>query len=35
MSLPSLESAFAQLVQQQDTMETAQQVIEVMQISHA
>jgi len=35
MSLPSLESAFAQLVQQQDTMETAQQVLEVMQISHA
>jgi ABC-2 type transport system ATP-binding protein len=35
MSLPSLESAFAQLVQQQDTRETAREVIEVMRMSHA
>jgi ABC-2 type transport system ATP-binding protein len=35
MSLPSLESAFAQLVQQQDTRETAREVLEVMRMSHA
>jgi ABC-2 type transport system ATP-binding protein len=32
MSLPNLESVFAQLVQQQDTMSTAQEMVEVMQI---
>jgi ABC-2 type transport system ATP-binding protein len=35
MSLPSLESVFAQLVQQQDTRETAKEVLKVMRISHA
>jgi ABC-2 type transport system ATP-binding protein len=35
MSLPNLESVFAQLVQQQDTRSIAQQVIEVMHIGHA
>jgi ABC-2 type transport system ATP-binding protein len=30
MSLPNLESVFAQLVQQQDTRTTAQQIVEVM-----
>ncbi len=34
MSLPNLESAFAQLVQQQDTRLVAQQIAEVMQIAH-
>ena len=32
MSLPNLESVFAQLVQQQDTRNLAQQMVEVMQI---
>jgi ABC-2 type transport system ATP-binding protein len=32
MSLPNLESVFAQLVQQQDTRSLAQQMVEVMQI---
>jgi ABC-2 type transport system ATP-binding protein len=35
MSLPNLESVFAQLVQQQDTRTLAQQMVEVMQIAHA
>lgn len=35
MSLPNLEHVFAQLVQQQDTRSVAQQITEVMQISHA
>ena len=35
MSLPNLESVFAQLVQQQDTRRVAQQMVEVMQIDHA
>jgi len=35
MSLPNLESVFAQLVQQQDTRSVAQQMVEVMQIEHA
>jgi ABC-2 type transport system ATP-binding protein len=35
MSLPNLESVFAQLVQQQDTRTTAQQIVEVMKIRHA
>ena len=34
MSLHSLESAFAQLVQQQDTLSTAHEIVEVMQIGH-
>ncbi|HEY2858393.1 MAG TPA: ABC transporter ATP-binding protein [Terracidiphilus sp.] len=34
MSLPNLESVFAQLVEQQDTRSTAQQIVEVMKISH-
>jgi len=34
MSLPNLESVFAQLVQQQDTRATAQQMVEVMRIAH-
>ncbi len=34
MSLPNLESAFAQLVQQQDTRVAAQEIVEVMQIAH-
>jgi ABC-2 type transport system ATP-binding protein len=34
MSLPNLESVFAQLVQQQDTLVLAQQMVEVMQIAH-
>jgi ABC-2 type transport system ATP-binding protein len=33
MSLPNLESVFAQLVQQQDTRTLAQQMVEVMQIA--
>jgi ABC-2 type transport system ATP-binding protein len=32
MSLPNLESVFAQLVQQQDTRSTAREMVEVMQI---
>jgi ABC-2 type transport system ATP-binding protein len=32
MSLPNLESVFAQLVQQQDTRATARQMVEAMQI---
>jgi ABC-2 type transport system ATP-binding protein len=35
MSLPNLESVFAQLVQQQDTRSAAQQIVEVMKIGHA
>lgn len=35
MSLPNLESVFAQLVQQQDTRSVAEQMVEAMQISHA
>jgi ABC-2 type transport system ATP-binding protein len=35
MSLPNLESVFAQLVQQQDTAAIAQRIVEVMQIAHA
>ena len=35
MSLPNLECVFAQLVQQQDTRATAQQMVEVMHIPHA
>jgi ABC-2 type transport system ATP-binding protein len=34
MSLPNLESVFAQLVQQQETMGIAREMVEVMQISH-
>ena len=34
MSLPNLESVFAQLVQQQDTAAIANQIVEVMRISH-
>jgi ABC-2 type transport system ATP-binding protein len=34
MSLPNLESVFAQLVQQQETMSIAREMVEVMQISH-
>jgi ABC-2 type transport system ATP-binding protein len=35
MSLPNLESVFAQLVQQQDTAAQARQIVEVMRIGHA
>ncbi len=35
MSLPNLESVFAQLVQQQDTASVAHQIVEVMRITHA
>lgn len=35
MSLPNLESVFAQLVQQQETASVAQQIVEVMRITHA
>jgi ABC-2 type transport system ATP-binding protein len=35
MSLPNLESVFAQLVQQQDTTVVARQIVEVMQTTHA
>ena len=35
MKLPNLESVFAQLVQQQDTLAAAQKIVEVMQIAHA
>ena len=34
MSLPNLESAFAQLVQQQDTRSRARDIVNVMQVSH-
>jgi ABC-2 type transport system ATP-binding protein len=34
MSLPNLESVFAQLVQQQDTRSVAQEMVEVMQLRH-
>jgi ABC-2 type transport system ATP-binding protein len=34
MSLPDLESAFAQLVQQRETRTIAAQIVEVMQIAH-
>jgi ABC-2 type transport system ATP-binding protein len=34
MSLPNLESVFAQLVQQQDTRSTAEQIVEVMKVRH-
>jgi len=34
MKLPNLESVFAQLVQQQDTRVTAQEIVEAMQIAH-
>ena len=35
MSLPNLESVFAQLVEQQDTRATAEQMVEVMQLGHS
>lgn len=35
MSLPNLESVFAQLVEQQDTRSAAQEIVEVMKIRHA
>jgi ABC-2 type transport system ATP-binding protein len=35
MSLPNLESVFAQLVRQQDTASVAEQIVEVMRVSHA
>jgi ABC-2 type transport system ATP-binding protein len=35
MSLPNLESVFAQLVRQQDTASVAEQIAEVMRIDHA
>lgn len=35
MSLPNLESVFAQLVQQQDTRDLAREIVEVMQATHA
>jgi|CZKL01.1.fsa_nt_gi ABC-2 type transport system ATP-binding protein len=34
MSLPNLESAFAQLVEQQDTRVLAKEIVEVMQVTH-
>jgi len=34
MSLPNLESVFAQLVQQQDTRAAAERIVEIMQIAH-
>ena len=34
MSLPDLESVFAQLVQQQETRTVAQEMVEVMQLAH-
>jgi ABC-2 type transport system ATP-binding protein len=34
MRLPNLESAFSQLVRQQDTRALAQEIVEVMQIAH-
>jgi ABC-2 type transport system ATP-binding protein len=35
MSLPTLESVFAQLVQQQDTRSIAREIVTVMQNAHA
>src|ERR1700728_2335844 len=35
MKLPTLESVFAQLVQQQDTRSVAREIVEVMRITHA
>lgn len=35
MNLPNLERVFAQLVEQQDTRSAAQQILEVMRLSHA
>lgn len=35
MNLPNLERVFAQLVEQQDTRSAAQQILEVMKLSHA
>lgn len=35
MSLPTLETVFAQLVQQQDTRSIAQEIVSVMQLAHA
>ncbi len=35
MSLPNLETVFAQLVQQQETASVAQQIVEVMRVSRA
>jgi ABC-2 type transport system ATP-binding protein len=35
MKLPSLESVFAELVQQEDTEQIAQQLVEVMKVQHA
>jgi ABC-2 type transport system ATP-binding protein len=35
MSLPNLESVFAQLVQQQDTRSTAREIVEMMRSGHA
>jgi ABC-2 type transport system ATP-binding protein len=35
MQLPSLESVFAQLVQQEDTRSVAKELIEVMKVTHA
>jgi ABC-2 type transport system ATP-binding protein len=34
MSLPNLESVFAQLVKQQDTRAVAQEMVEAMRIRH-
>jgi ABC-2 type transport system ATP-binding protein len=34
MSLPNLESVFAQLVQQQDTRAAAERIVEIMRIAH-
>jgi ABC-2 type transport system ATP-binding protein len=34
MSLPNLESVFAQLVQQQDTRAAAEKIVEIMQVAH-
>jgi ABC-2 type transport system ATP-binding protein len=35
MELPTLESVFAQLVQQTDTEEVARQMVDVMKVHHA
>jgi len=35
MRLPNLEKVFAQLVEQQDTRTTAQEIVDVMRINHA
>ena len=35
MSLPTLETVFAQLVQQQDTRSIAEKIVSVMQLDHA